>query len=116
VKIKVRQILEILAFAAMVAAIFVPGASAYGERPDDRAALRGPGAVPTRAAIRPDDRGGIRGAGPMAGSGAVIVALDAKKGFAWDAAAFGAAATLVVILLFAGATLGARHARQLRAA
>lgn len=61
------------------------------------------------------DRGGLHGPGQVAGPQAVAVALHPDRGFEWNAAAFGAAGTLLIVLLLAGTTLGARRLRQLSA-
>lgn len=112
-KVKTHHIVEILALAAVVAAILVPAAAANAQRPDDRAGVRGPGAVSTHAVVRPDDRGGLHGVGQVAGPQALAVASHPGGGFEWNAAAFGAAGTLVLVLLIGGTTLGARRLRQL---
>ena len=113
-KVQAHQILEILALAALVAGILVPSAAANAQRPDDRAGVRGPGAVSTHTAIRPDDRSGLHGVGQVASPQAVTVPLRSTGGFEWNAAALGAGAALMLGLLAAGMALGARRVRQLR--
>ena len=78
-----------------------------------RAGVRGPGALSTHTVIRPDDRGGLHGAGQVAGPQAVTVSLRSTEGFEWNAAAFGAAGALLLVLLFTGTALGARRLRRL---
>lgn len=112
-KVKAHHLVEILALAAVVAAMLVPGAAASGQRPDDRAGVRGPGAISAHVVTRPDDRGGLHGAGQVSASQAAAVTLNPDGGFEWDAVALGAAGTLVLVLLLAGTTLGARRLRQL---
>jgi hypothetical protein len=60
--------------------------------------------------VRPDDRPGARGAGPAAVPTPSTVATVPGDTFAWGDAAFGAAATFVLLVaLGAGATLTFRH-------
>lgn len=79
----------------------VPTVVTTVERPDDRAASRGPGAFATGdAATQPDDRAGLRGPGATV---ATPIVTSADGGFDWGDAGIGAFGGAGIALLLIGA-------------
>jgi hypothetical protein len=104
------QMIRVLSLATSLATLaFLLAPSALATRPDDRAGLRGPGAlVATTDAVRPDDRGGVRGPGPEAIDPVPAVTTS---GFDWTAAGIGLVGGLAIAVLAGGiaATTVQRH-------
>lgn len=101
----------------LLAAVVLLVPAAYSAHPDDRAGLRGPGAVidasstPAPTATRPDDRAGVRGPGASPAATTILVSSDA---FDWSDAGIGVAGGLGLALLAGGllATATYRHRAQ----
>lgn len=75
-------------------------------RPDDRAGMRGPGAVDTQSntvstSVRPDDRAGMRGPGAI--EQPTLVVTHSSTGFDWGDAFVGALGGIGTALLLTGA-------------
>jgi hypothetical protein len=86
-------------------------------RPDDRAGIRGPGAVNSVGAenflahgLRPDDRAGIRGVGSV--SNEPMLVRVTGDGFSWGDAGIGAASALALALLAGTSVLLLRRGRH----
>jgi hypothetical protein len=91
----------------------------YGQpiRPDDRAGIRGVGAVNGVGAenflahgLRPDDRAGIRGVGSVSSEPTLVRVTDDE--FSWGDAGIGAASALAAALLAGASVLLLRRGRH----